>query len=78
MAAWTLQEAKEHLSIWLEAEKAVATGQSYQIGSRRLDRASLSEIRNQICFWKREVEKLQAQISRRGSRRTFRIIPRDF
>ena len=50
MSAITLEIAKEHLDIWLEAEKAVALGQSYTIGSRSLTRANLSEIRKSIQY----------------------------
>lgn len=72
--SWTLDEAKTHLAAWLAAELAVSTGQSYSIGSRRLERADLADIRNQIKFWRNEVDKLSA-----GSRgaRVMRIVPRD-
>lgn len=72
MAVWTLQEAKEHLKVWLKAEMAVAAGQSYQLGSKRLDRANLYQIREQIKFWRDEIKSLE------GRRRTVGIIPRDF
>lgn len=72
MAAWTLEEAKLHLKTWLDAEMAVATGQSYQINGRRLDRANLYQIREQIKFWRDEIKGLE------GKRRTFGVIPRDF
>ena len=36
MAGITKEEAKKHLDIWLEAEAQIATGQSYQIGTRQL------------------------------------------
>lgn len=77
MAVWTLEEAKEHLKTWLEAENAVATGQSYQIGTRKLDRANLYQIREQIKFWKAEVEKIESIETRKGRRRVMRIVPRD-
>ena len=48
MAGITLEAAKKHLDVWLEAEMTVATGQSYTIGSRTLTRANLTEIRNAI------------------------------
>ena len=72
----TIEKARERLQMWLEAEAAVATGQSYKIGSRSLTRASLSDIRHQINFWRNEVAKLE---SGRGSgARTFRAVPREF
>lgn len=72
----TIEEARAKLQMWLEAEAAVATGQSYKIGTRSLTRASLSDIRQQISFWRNEVAKLE---SGRGSgMRVFRAVPRDF
>ena len=75
MSSISLDEAKETLRIWLEAERAVATGQSYKIGSRSLTRANLSEIAERIKFWRNEVEKLES--GRRGTR-VMRIVPMDF
>jgi len=69
-----LQTAKTHLKAWLDAELAVSTGQSYIIGTRQLNRASLSEIRRQITYWQREISRLEGK----GSRRVFRAVPRDF
>lgn len=77
MAAWTLETAQLHLNAWLDAEIAVTAGQSYTIGSRQLDRANLYQIREQIKFWRNEVEKLQAIGNGKGRNRTFRIVPRD-
>ncbi len=70
---WTEEEVKERLRMWLDAEAAVATGQAYQIGSRRLDRANLYQIREQIRFWMKELQKVQG--GRR--RRVTRVVPRD-
>ena len=36
------------LRMYLDAERAVLSGQSYQIGNRQLTRANLSEIRKAI------------------------------
>lgn len=72
---WTLDEAKESLRIWLEAERAVATGQSYKIGTRSLTRANLSDIAGRIAFWRAEIAKLES--GRQGAR-VMRVIPRDF
>ena len=40
----TIDEARANLKMWLDAERAVASGQSYKIGTRSLTRASLSDI----------------------------------
>lgn len=75
MPAWTLEDAKHHLALWLEADAACATGQSYKIGTRSLTRADVAEIRERISFWRREVEKLSSR--RKGGSRVMRVVPRD-
>ena len=40
--------AKQHLEMWIKAEKAVSTGQSYQIEQMQLTRASLKQIRESM------------------------------
>lgn len=75
MASWTLQEARNMLNMWIEAEKAVATSQSYTIGSRSLTRANLAEIRKSIEYWRNEVAALEHGNS--NGRRVVRVIPRD-
>lgn len=77
MSTYTLETAQQHLNAWLEAELAVTTGQSYQIGSRSLTRANLYQIREQIKFWRNEVGKLQNVNKRKGKNRVFRVVPRD-
>lgn len=44
--ATALQNAR--LKIYVEAERAVLSGQSYTIGNRQLTRANLAEIRKEI------------------------------
>lgn len=70
-----LDEAKDMLARWIAAEKAVATGQSYRIGSRSLERANLSEIRKQQNYWRNEVDRLTS--GRRRGPSVRRVIPRD-
>lgn len=72
--AWTLETARKHLDTWMDAELKVATGQSYTIGTRSLTRANLNEIREQIKFWRTEVEGLEGRV--RGPR-VMRVVPRD-
>lgn len=75
MASWTLEEAQSRLSMWLEAEEAVSTGQSYKVGSRAVTRANLKEIADRIKFWRNEVMRLENE---RGTGvRVKRIVPRD-
>lgn len=77
MAAITLETAKRHLDMWLEAETQVAINQSYSIGGKSFTRANLSEIRNQVKYWSDKVEKLQNIAKNRGRNRVYRIVPRD-
>lgn len=71
------ENAKKHYDAWLEAEMAVTNSQSYSIGSRSLTRANLSEIRQQLDYWQKEIDKLTALENHRGRNRTFRAVPRD-
>lgn len=75
MSCITLDEAREHLKIWLDAEKAVATGQSYKIGTRSLTRANLSDIADRIKYWRNEVARLESGAG--GGARVLRAVPRD-
>lgn len=72
---WTVQQARENLDLWLEAERTVATGQSYRIGTRSLTRASLREIRERIQFWRAELARLES--GRGPGLRVMRVVPRD-
>jgi hypothetical protein len=53
--AMTQVIAQTHLDAWLEADLAVAQGQSYTIGDRSLTRANAPFIREQIAYWTRVV-----------------------
>lgn len=75
--AFTVAQCNERLQIWLAAEEKIASGQSYTIDNRRLDRANLAQVREQIKFWQSELAKAQAAATGRGRRRTIRIVPRD-
>ena len=65
--------AREMVALWIDAEKAVMTGQDYRIGTRRLTRANLREIGERIRYWKGELAKLEG----RPRNRVRQIIPRD-
>lgn len=71
----TIEEARENLAMWLHAERAISTGQSYKIGTRSLSRADLSMVASRIAFWRNEIEKLEN--GQRGLR-VVRAVPRDF
>jgi hypothetical protein len=61
MAGITLEQAQAKLTTWLEAEEAVACGQSYQIGGLTLTRANLREIAERIEYWDGKVKMLSGK-----------------
>lgn len=69
--------AEEHYKAWLKAELEVTTHQSYTIGSRSLTRANLAEIRKQIEYWAKQVDKFENIIKNGGRNRVYRAVPRD-
>lgn len=58
MAGITLDQAQAKLDLWMAADDAVASGQSYSISGRSLTRANSSEIRNNIEYWERRLMRL--------------------
>lgn len=58
MAGITLAQAEAKLTTWLDAEDKVAAGQEYSIGARRLKRADLADVREQVKFWDGKVKEL--------------------
>lgn len=68
MAGIDLTTAQTMLDAWIAAEQAVAKGQEYTIGNRRMRRADLSEIRNSVTFWNGEVQRLSANNGQPGIR----------
>ncbi|MGE7942812.1 DUF6148 family protein [Lysinibacillus xylanilyticus] len=75
--AFSVQEIRKRLQMWLDAEEAIATGQSYSIDNRRLERANLAQVREQIKFWQRELIQVEAKSSGHSKRRVMRVVPRD-
>ena len=71
------ERAEKHDNAWLDAELAVSTSQSYSIGSRSLTRANLGEIRKQLDYWRKEIEKLDNLANHKGRNRIYRAVPRD-
>ena len=67
MAAITLEVAKKHLEMWLEAESEVAINQSYTIGGKSFTRANLAEIRKQIEYWSNKVAELE-NLAKKGQK----------
>lgn len=71
------EDAQRHLDMWLEAETAVSTGQSYQIEQMMLTRASLKQIRESIIFWEKKVAEAEAEEKGRGRNRIYHFSPHD-
>lgn len=67
----TLEIAEKKLEMWLEAEDALATSQSYKIGSRTLTRVDLSQVREAIEYWASKVDALKNGDGRRRVVRGF-------
>ena len=77
MAVFSKKRCEKKLQTWLDAEEAVATGQSYQIGTRMLTRADLKQIREQMEYWGRRLAEAEAEEKCRGRNRAYRFVPRD-
>ncbi|AIF51247.1 DUF6148 family protein [Pelosinus sp. UFO1] len=73
MGLYTVEQAKQHLDAWLEADLALTTGKEYRIGTRLLQRSDASEVKERISFWSRELIKAQGS----GRKKTRRVIPYD-
>jgi hypothetical protein len=61
MVGLSLVEAEEQLALWLAASRAVSQSQAYTIAtdssSRSLTRTDAKEIREQIVFWQKQVNR---------------------
>lgn len=71
----TLAEAQTLRTAWYNAEIAVAGGQEYQIGTRRLTRADAEHISERLAYYDRLVDQLTAGTT--GGVQLQRIVPRD-
>lgn len=77
MAVFSKKLCQTKLQTWLDAEEAVATGQSYQIGTRMLTRADLKQIREQMEYWAGKLAEAEAEEKCGGQNRAYRFVPRD-
>lgn len=75
MSEITLEHARKMLRLWLEAEEAVSTGQSYTIGTRSLTRVNMAEIRKAQTYWENRIAALES--GRGRGCRVMRAVPRD-
>lgn len=72
MAVFSKELCKKRMQMWLDAEEAVASGQSYQIGTRMLTRADLKQIREQMEYWAGKLAEAEE-----GRNRAYRFVIRD-
>ena len=77
MAVFAKELCQQKLNTWLAAEESVATGQSYQIGTRMLTRADLKQIRAQMEYWGQKLAEAEAEENAGGRNRMYRFLPRD-
>ena len=77
MAVFTKELCQKKMNTWLAAEEAVATGQSYQIGTRTLTRADLKQIREELEYWGKKLAEAEAEEKSGGRNRMYRFLPRD-
>lgn len=75
MGGITVEIAREKLNTWLEAEEALATSQSYTMGTMSLTRADLKQVRENITYWNDMVTKLER--AGKGRNRIYRGTPMD-
>lgn len=75
MAVFTKEVCQKKLNTWLAAEEAIATGQSYQIGSRMLTRADLKRVREEMEYWAGKLA--EAEDKHGGRNRAYRAVARD-
>ena len=61
MPVITLAQAEAQLALWLAADAAVATGQSYGHGQSSLTRADAGKITEKIEYWEKKVSQLSGR-----------------
>lgn len=76
MAIFSKRLCRQKVNTWLAAEEAIATGQSYQIDDRRLTRADLKAVRDELEYWTARLAEAEAE-EQGGRNRTFRVVIRD-
>ena len=77
MAVFSKSLCEKKLNTWLAAEEAIATGQSYQIGSRLLTRADLKQVREEMEYWAGKLAEAEAEGKCGGRNRAYRAVARD-
>lgn len=78
MAVFSKELCKQKLNTWLAAEEAIATGQSYTMGTRILTRANLNAVREELEWWAARLAEAEAAEQRGGRNRIYRLVPQDW
>ena len=58
-----LEIAEKRLLLYLQAEQAILSGQSYEIGDRKLTRANLKDVVSTINSLKKEIAILESKLN---------------
>jgi len=77
MAIFSKSLCEQKLNTWLAAEESIATGQSYQIGTRMLTRADLDDVRKEMEYWATKLAECEAEEQAGGRNRLYHFVPRD-
>lgn len=73
-----INKYKQRLDLYYKAEEAILDGaQHYEIGTRKLTRADLSEIRKMITTLEKELDSMESEYNNGSRRKCVRVIPRD-
>ncbi len=63
------------LDEWIEAERKVMLSQSYTVDGQTVTRANLSDIRNAIKHWEKQVSMIKRKQKGKGKARISHVIP---
>ena len=77
MAIFSKEMCRQKLNTWLAAEESVATGQSYQIGTRMLTRADLKQTREKMKYGAKKLPGEEAEKKGGGRNRLYHFVARD-
>ena len=68
-----LELAQNRLALYLKAEKAILSGQSYEVEGLKLTRANLKDVQDMIA----DLESVISKLTALGRKHTRVIVPRD-
>lgn len=77
MAIFSKELCEKKLNTWIAAEESIATGQSYQIGTRMLTRADLDDVRKEMEYWAGKLAEAEAEEKNGGRNKLYRFVARD-